>query len=154
MADISPSLPQSHAERLDADIARIGAAAFTASSYRPGTIRHIVMLRYASHVSAAQKSEAMARFCALKTSATRNGQPYIRAIEAGWQHSGEQVDHGFEQVFIVTFDSEGDRNFYVGEPIVEDAGFYDPVHHAFKAWIGPLLDAPPQGVLVVDFTSR
>lgn len=152
-----PDKPLSHAthpvERLRADLVRVGCAEFTAPSYKPGTIRHIVLLRFAAQTSDEQKTDAMARFRALRTSATRDGRPYIRSIEAGWQQSGEQADLSFEQIFIVTFDSEGDRNFYVGEPIVDDPRYYDPVHHAFKAWVGPMLWASPQGVLVVDFTS-
>ena len=153
MPEKPPSQAPHPTERLRADLVRVGCAEFTAPTYKPGTIRHIVLLRFAAQISDAQKTDAMARFRALQTSATRDGRPYIRSIEAGWQQSGEHADLLFEQVFIVTFDSEGDRNFYVGEPIVNDRQYYDPVHHAFKAWIGPLLWAPPHGVLVVDFSG-
>jgi hypothetical protein len=35
------------------------------------------------------------------------GQPYITSIETGLQNSGEGADQGFEQIFLVTFKSEG-----------------------------------------------
>ena len=140
------------AEQLRADLMRIGASAFTATDYKPSTIKHVVLLRFAPQVSEAQKIETQAGFLALQSTATRNGKPYIISIEAGQQHSGEGVDQQFEQVYIVTFKSEGDRNFYVGQPIVDDAQYYDPVHQTFKDWVGPLLHQQPLGVLVVDFT--
>lgn len=142
----------SPSEQLRADLTRLGPSAFTAADYQPGIIKHVVLLRFAPHASPAQKAEAQARFLALKRSATRNGEPYITAIEAGLQHSGEGVDQQFEQVYIVTFKSAGDRNFYVGQPIVSDPDYYDPVHQAFKEWLGPLLHQQPLGLLVVDFT--
>lgn len=141
----------SPAEQLRADLARIGPAAFTASDYKPGTIRHVVALRFAPHIGAAQKAESRTRFLALQNT-PRNGEPYIVSIETGRQHSGEGVDQQFEQIYIVTFKSEGDRNFYVGQPILNDAQYYDGAHQAFKEWLGPLLHEQPPGVLVVDFT--
>jgi len=140
------------AEQLSADLARIGPSAFTAADYKPGTIKHVVLLRFAAHVSETQKAEAQARFLALQSTATHHGETYIESIEAGQQHSGEGVDQQFEQIYIVTFKSEGDRNFYVGQPIVSDAQYYDPIHQTFKEWVGPLLHQQPLGVLVVDFT--
>ena len=53
-----------------------------------------------------------------------------------------------EQGFVVTFASAGDRNYYVGEPVISDSRFIDPVHADFKAFVGPLL--APGGVLVFD----
>jgi hypothetical protein len=35
------------------------------------------------------------------------GFPYITSIETGLQSSGEGADQGFEQIFLVTFKSEG-----------------------------------------------
>jgi hypothetical protein len=43
--------------------------------------------------------------------------------------------------------SQGDRNFYVGEPIVADPAHFDHEHAAFKAFVGPLL----AGAQVFDF---
>jgi len=81
----------------------------------------------------------------------RNGKPYILAIETGAQNGGESVDQGLEQAFIVTFKSQGDRNFYVGQPLFNDSNFYDVNHQAFKEFVGPLLQKNPLGVLVFDY---
>jgi hypothetical protein len=138
------------AEQLRADLELIGPAAFTAADYKPGVIRHVVALRFAPDVGEAQKAEASTRFLALQ-STPRSGNPYILSIETGRQDSGEGVDQQFEQIYIVSFKSEGDRNFYVGQPIVGTPHFYDSAHHAFKVWVGPLLHPQQPGVLVVDF---
>lgn len=73
-------------------------------------------------------------------------------LHRNWREtSGEGADQGLEQGFIVTFNSEGDRNYYVGQPVVTDSGFYDPKHQAFKDFVGPLL-ASTAAALVFDFT--
>lgn len=136
-------------ERLASRCAQIGERAFTSRDYGAIPIRHIVLLRFANHVPTATRESMIERFLRLKDDCLRDGRPYIRSIEHGRQESGEGNGFGFEHAFFMTFDSEGDRNFYVGEPIVHDATCFDPVHHAFKAAIGPLL--APQGVLVFDF---
>ena len=85
---------------------------------------------------------------ALKQS-TRADKPYTIDIIAGQQISGEAADGGFQQAFIVTFQSLGDRNFYVGEPIVTDPHYYDAQHAEFKTFVQPYL--ANDGVLVFDF---
>lgn len=145
-----PALPA--AERLAHRCAQIGTKAFTARDYEPGLLRHIVLLRFANDVPASEREGMIERFLRLKDDCRRDTRPYIHSIEYGRQASGEGNALGFEHAFVMTFDSEGDRNFYVGEPIVLDATCYDPVHHAFKAAIGPML--APQGALVFDFFSR
>ncbi|TPF73880.1 Dabb family protein [Brucella gallinifaecis] len=132
---------------------KVGLRAFTASEYKPGTIQHIVLFKYKKSVTSAQIQEVRRRFLALKTEAKRNGMPYIQQIEAGAQNSGEGADKGFQEGFIVTFLSEGDRNYYVGSPVVTDPKFYDQEHQKFKTFVGPLL-ANKDGVLVFDFTVR
>lgn len=80
-------------------------------------------------------------------------RPYILSIETGSQNSGEGVDQNFEQAFIVTFKSEGDRNYYVGRGIVNKPGNFDIAHDEFKSFVGQFLRNPidPSGVLVFDF---
>ena len=56
--------------------------------------------------------------------------------------------------FVVRFASEGDRNFYVGAPIVTDPAYCDRQHHAFKGIVGPRLDRQGAGVLVFDFRAE
>lgn len=125
---------------------------FTAPNYKPGVVRHIVLLRYKPEVSDAQRIAILERFRNLKNTSLRNGHPYIVAIHAGPQHSHEGIDQGFDQVFILKFRSEGDRNYYVGPPVITNPAFYDAERLKFKEVIDPLL--AEHGVLVFDFTSE
>lgn len=146
----SPSVASSASDRLKQELAQVGVEQFTASDYKPGTVRHIVLFRYASTVTQEQKDEAKRRFLQLQSLCVRNGHKYIVSIETGGEISGEGADQGLEQGFIVTFRSQGDRNYYVGQPVVTDASYYDPHHQAFKDFVGPLLDQ--NGALVFDFS--
>jgi hypothetical protein len=139
------------AERLRETLRRIGPAAFTARDYRPGLVRHVVLFRYRTDVTRAERREVVRRFLALRQQCRRGGWPYIVSIEQGGQISGEAAGGPFEQGFVVTFRSEGDRNYYVGQPVVTDAAYYDPAHEAFKAFVGPLLDR--NGVTVFDYAA-
>jgi hypothetical protein len=60
------------------------------------------------------------------------------------------VNTGLTVVQIKLFSSKGDRNFYVGKPIVTDAKFFDAVHQKFKDFVGPFV-AATAGAFVVDF---
>ena len=115
---------------LDAELLSVGVERFTAPDYRPGTVTHIVLFRYAPD---ADRDLVRHRFHALAASSR------IVSIVSGPQASAESTT--FDDVFIVTFDSLGDRNFYVGEPVVTDERFYDSEHHAFKQFVGPHLAA-------------
>jgi hypothetical protein len=111
-----------------------------------------VLFRYSQNITEAEKTTAERRFLALKSLAQRAGKSYILSLEAGVEISGEGVDQGLEQGFIVTFRSQGDRNYYVGQPVVNDPTHYDPAHQAFKDFIAPLLDK--NGAVVFDFSPR
>jgi len=139
------------ADQLKSELAQVGIAQFTDHDYKPGTIKHIVLFRYLDTVTQEQKDEVKRRFLALQKLATREGKPYIVSIATGLQNSGEGVDQDLEQGFIVTLRSEGDRNFYVGQPLINDSHFYDAAHQDFKNFVGPLLHQDPLGVLVFDF---
>ena len=143
--------PCSAAERLKQELATVGVERFTAPDYKPGMIRHIVLFRYNEAVSPEQKEEVIRRFLALRTLAKRNGNTYILSIESGSEISGEGLDQCLEQGFIVTFKSQGDRNYYVGQPVVTDPDFYDAAHQAFKDFVGPMLDQ--NGAFVFDFSA-
>jgi hypothetical protein len=137
------------AERLKEELQQVGVARFTAPDYKPGTLRHIVLFRYVPTASAEQKAQVRAHFLDLQRLCQRNGQRYVVSIESGAQNSGEGADQGLEEGCIVTFRSEGDRNYYVGQPVVTDANYYEPAHQAFKDFVAPLLAA--NGALVFDF---
>lgn len=148
-ASASDTAPPSAADRLKQELAQAGVEAFTSSNYKPGTVRHIVLFRYDANVTTEQKNEVKQRFLALQRLCKRNGERYVLSIETGGEISGEGADQGLEQGFIVTFKSQGDRNYYVGQPVVTDPSHYDSAHQAFKDFVGPLLDQ--NGALVFDF---
>ena len=99
-------------QKMQDELAAVGVQRFTATDYKPGLIRHIVLFRYHKNVTATQKEKIKHDFLALKDS-IREGHSYVVAIETGAQNSGEGVDQDLEQGFVVTFRSEGDRNYYV-----------------------------------------
>jgi hypothetical protein len=136
------------AERLGEELEAVGASGFVDRDYKVGVVRHIVLFRYRDAISKEDQREVTRRFLALQGS-LRNGAPYIVSIEEGMQNGGEKLDGGFDQAFVVTFRSQGDRNYYVGQPIVRNPDFYDPAHHAFKEFVSEFL--APDGVLVFDY---
>jgi hypothetical protein len=127
------------------------AQAFTAKDYRPGRTEHIVLFKYKEDITEEQRQLIKKQFMALKSGSKRNGIPYIASIISGSQNSLEGFSKGYEQAFIVTFRSEGDRNYYVGTPAVSDPQYYDQMHNEFKNFIGPFLRDGENGVLVFDF---
>lgn len=131
------------------ELDRVGVQAFTAGDYRPGPVVHIVLFRFADSATTEQRDHAIDFFRSLIGS-ERNARPYIESISGGAQESGEEGANEFEYGFIVRFRSVGDRNYYVGEPLVSDPDYYDPQHAAFKREVGPLLRSH-NGVQVLDF---
>ena len=123
----------------------------TDPGYRPGDLVHIVLFRLREGATDADRREVDRRFRALANT-ERNGRKYIRSLRSGPQISPEGHARGLELGFVVEFDSEGDRNWYLGRPFVADGADFDPEHDAFKQFIGPLL-APEEGVLVFDFVD-
>ncbi|NEM90531.1 Dabb family protein [Galbitalea soli] len=132
-----------------AEAARVGEQQFVARDYRPGLVTHAVFFRFADGVTPEQVAEVGRRFHALAATRREDGEPYILSIVSGEQQSSEDAGHGFEWAFAVAFASLGDRNFYVGRPVVETPGRYDPEHDAFKDWVAPFL----ADVMVFDFQA-
>jgi hypothetical protein len=127
-----------------------GEEVVVAPNFRPATVRHLVLFRYKDSVTYPQRAEIKERFLALARDCRRNGDPYVVSIETGGQNSGEGADLELQQAFVVTFKSEGDRNYYVGKVIVQKDGNYDPSHDAFKKFVGPFL-RENGGVVVFDY---
>jgi hypothetical protein len=113
----------------------------------------MVLFRFRTGVDADSVSEVEARFRDLANT-PRDGHPYILGIHSGRQLSTEGSAHGFELGFVVEFASLGDCNFYVGDPIVTEPGFFDETHDAFKHFVGPFLADGPDGVLVFDLQDE
>lgn len=129
------------------EMQEVGADAFTSHGYKPAMVRHIVLFQYQPSATTLEREEIKRRFLALRTQVRRNGAPYIVSIETGAQSSGEGADHGMDQAFLVTFCSEGDRNYYVGAPVVSDPAHFDPAHAAFKQFVAPYV----ADVVVFDY---
>lgn len=117
-----------------------------------GDVVHIVLFRFADGTTEEQRAEVERRFRALADT-ERDGRRYIRGIRSGTQISPEGAGHGFEIGFVVEFDSEGDRNYYLGTPFVEEGAAFDEQHDAFKAFAGQHLAPNGDGVLVFDLAS-
>jgi hypothetical protein len=134
---------------LQRELQAVGPEAFTARDYGPGRVIHIVLFKLGPDAPTGAAEEVRQRFHALAQSVRDDGAPYIRSIESGAQRSGEgQEGAGYDLGFVVTFDSEGDRNYYVGAPIQPDPRWFDPAHAAFKEFVGPLVAGG--AVLVYD----
>ncbi|WP_375399158.1 Dabb family protein [uncultured Amnibacterium sp.] len=121
----------------------------TSPDYRPGAIVHVVLFRFRDSTSAEERQEVERRFHAL-ADGVRHGRRYIRSIRSGAQISPEDAGHGFELGFVVEFSSEGDRNYYLGRPVVGDSDDFDPDHDAFKRFVAPLVAPDGAGVLTFD----
>ena len=50
----------------------------------------------------------------------------------------------------MSFASQGDRNYYVGEPFITIPALYDPMHHAFKSFITNYISDQESSILVFD----
>jgi hypothetical protein len=122
----------------------------TSPDYEPGTIRHVVLFRYLEDVNAKDLQAVEQKFHELQTS-KRDGRPYILSIESGAQNSPEGLGQGFHQAYIVSFASQGDRNYYFGEPLITNPALYNPMHHAFKSFITNYISDQESSVLVFDF---
>lgn len=137
------------AQHLAQEEQRVGVDTFTAHDYKKGTLQHVVLIRFRDGVSAAQRQQIAQQYMALQKQSLRNGKPYIVSIQAGPQFSGEGFSHGLQQAFITTFSSEGDRNYFIGTPVVTDPHHYEPTHAAFKEVFKPVL--ADGGLLSFDF---
>lgn len=83
--------------------------------------------------------------CVLETKSTSvraDGTHVIDAVTIGPPNDSEGHNLGHQLGFVMTFKSQGDRNFYGGSPLVaeEDSDLYCHPHDKFKDWIGDLLD--------------
>ncbi|WP_338086135.1 Dabb family protein [Gluconacetobacter azotocaptans] len=145
-AGVAP--PDAAAVAVQQVLAQVSAANFTAPDFRPGVVRHMVLFRFLKSATPFQRAEVVRRFLELATDSRRpDGRPLVVSIETGVQNSGEGQDEGYEIAFLVTFRSEGDRNYYVGRPVVNQPGLFDPAHDAFKVFAAPYL----AGAMVFDY---
>lgn len=100
-----------------------------------GKVEHVVMFKFKEGTSAAKIAEIEREFAAL-----REKIPQIAQFEYGTNVSPEPHDQGYTHCFIVTFNTEADRDAYLPHP----------AHKAFVAIAGPHFDA----VHVLDFIAK
>ncbi|WP_276834062.1 Dabb family protein [Chryseobacterium cucumeris] len=114
-------------------------------------IEHLVLFKFKPEITQDEKQEVINRFMELNNS-LKDGKKYVK-IEYGFQNSKEGLEGGFDIGFRVTFNSESDRDYYVGKPFLTVPGTYDQAHDDFKNFVGPYLDSD-NGVLVFDYKSN
>jgi hypothetical protein len=95
-------------------------------------LQHVVAIKFRAEAAPEQITKVEAAFRDLKEKI-----PGIAALEAGTNNSPEGKNKGFTHCFILTFNSEKDRDAYLPHPD----------HKAF----GVLLRTVMEDVLVLDF---
>lgn len=100
-----------------------------------GSIRHVVIFKFKESATEADIKKVEDAFAALK------GQiPQIRDYEWGTNNSPEGLSKGFTHCFLVTFDTEADRDAYLPHP----------AHKAFVEILKPHLEEP----FVIDYEVK
>lgn len=98
-------------------------------------LRHVVLFQFKDSATAAEIREIETAFCRLP-SATG----LIRDFEWGTNVSPEGLDQGHTHCFVLTFNTEADRDAYLPHP----------AHEEFGALLGPSLEK----VTVIDYWTK
>ena len=98
-------------------------------------LRHVVLFQFKDSATAAEIREIETAFCRLP-SATG----LIRDFEWGTNVSPEGLDQGHTHCFMLTFNTEADRDAYLPHP----------AHQEFGALLGPSLEK----VTVIDYWTK
>jgi hypothetical protein len=109
--------------------------AMAASASAAEKLQHVVCFKFKPTASPAEIKKVETAFEALKQKI-----PVIVALEWGTNVSKEKRDKGFTHCFVLTFQSEQDRDAYI----------VHPAHKAFGKIVGPVLD----DVFVIDFLAK
>lgn len=122
---------------LAAVVAAILTMSVMASSPKKGKakLRHLVAFKFKDSASKQEVQRVEDAFAALKGKI-----PQIQAYEAGLNNSPEGLNKGCTHGFILTFDSDKDRDAYL----------VHPDHVEFGKLVKPLL----ADVFVIDFWNR
>lgn len=99
------------------------------------TLQHVVLFKFKPEATPEKVAEIVAAFEALPSKIKE-----IKDFKWGTNNSPEKLDKGLTHAFILTFDSEKDRDTYLPHP----------AHKAFGSVVGPWL----ADVTVVDFTNQ
>ena len=110
-------------------------AAHMADGDSTGKLRHTVAFKFKSTASKEDIQKVVEAFAALKKKI-----PTILSFEWGTNMSPENRNKGFTHAFVLTFNSEKDRDAYL----------IDPAHKEFGKVVGPVLE----DVFVIDFWAH
>ena len=102
-----------------------------------GKIVHVVAFKYKKAVTDAKQKEIADALVALKKQI-----PQIISVDHGRNVSKEGFDKGFQELFIVTFANEKDRDIYLEHP----------KHKEFAKLLDGIL--ADKGVFVFDYASK
>ena len=95
-------------------------------------LRHFVCFKYKAEASKEQIAEVEKAFAALEKKINE-----IKGFEKGINNSPEGLNKGFKHCYLITFNSEKDRDVYL----------VHPAHKKFVELVGPVL----KDVFVVDY---
>ena len=95
-------------------------------------LRHFVCFKYKAEASKEQIAEVDKAFAALEKKINE-----IKGFEKGMNNSPEGLNKGFKHCYLITFNSEKDRDVYL----------VHPAHKKFVELVGPVLE----DVFVVDY---
>ncbi len=98
-------------------------------------LQHVVCLKFKADASSDQIKKVEEAFRALKQKI-----PQVQTLEWGTNVSPEKLNKGFTHCFILSFNSESDRDAYLQHP----------EHKAFGKVLGPVLD----DVFVIDLWAK
>jgi hypothetical protein len=114
----------------------IGMSAMAAdAAAKKGKLRHVVAFKFKESASKEDIKKVEQAFAGLKSKI-----PAIVGYEWGMNNSPEKFNRGCTHGFILTFNSEKDRDDYL----------VHPDHKEFGKLVGPLLDE----VFVIDFWAH
>ncbi len=116
-----------------ASLAVIGFAADLQG--KKSVLRHVVAFKYKATATADQIKAVEKAFSALPSKISE-----IKGFEWGLNNSPEKLNKGCTHGYILTFNTEKDRDAYI----------IHPDHKAFGGLVGPLLD----DVFVIDFLTK
>ena len=105
------------------------------SSKGTGKLRHVVAFKFKESASKEDIQKVVDSFKALKKTI-----PQIKSLEYGTNNSPEGLNKGTTHAFILTFNSEKDRDEYL----------VHPEHKKFGQGLGPVL----ADVFVIDFWAH
>lgn len=102
---------------------------------KTSTLQHVVLFKFKPEATPEKVAEIVTAFEGLPSKIKE-----IKDFKWGTNNSPEKLDKGLTHAFILTFDSEKDRDTYLPHP----------AHKAFGSVVGPWL----ADVTVVDFTNQ